>query len=160
MVTRSALIASFAAAGMLAALGVSLAAQSGDPSGTYSLNVAASKFSPGPAPKSSTVTYSAAGAGLKVVVESVAADGGKTRWEFTANYDGKDYPVTGNPDADAVTLKRINATTVETANKKGGKPTVVNTRVLSADGKTLTITVKGTNAKGQAVANVQVFERK
>jgi hypothetical protein len=34
-----------------------------------------------------------------------------------------------------------------------------NTRVVSADGKTLTITVKGTDAQGKAVDNVQVYEK-
>lgn len=152
----------FVAAGLIAvALGPTSSAQTGDPSGTFTINLAKSKYSPGPAPQSLTVTYSPAGQGVKVVVDGVGPDGAKVHWEYTANYDGKDYPVTGNnADADMAALKRINATTVEIANKKGGKPTVVNMRVLSADGKTLTVTTKGTNAQGQAVNNVQVFERK
>ena len=142
--------------------GVAVTAQTTpDPAhGVWTLNVAKSTFSPGPAPKSGTVTYSAAGAGTKVAVDLVAGDGTKVHWEYTADYDGKDYPVKGNPDADTASLKRINATTVEIQNKKGGKNTLLNTRVFSADSKTLTVTTKGTNGQGQATDNLQVFERK
>jgi hypothetical protein len=161
MISHSKTITLLAAVGLLtAALGVTTVAQSGDPSGTWTLNLAKSKYSPGPAPKSGTVTYSAAGAGTKVAVDLVGGDGTKLHWEYTANYDGKDYPVKGNPDADTASLKRINATTVEIQNKKGGKNTLLNTRVFGADGQTLTVTTKGTNAQGQATDNLQVFERK
>jgi len=161
MISRSKTLTFLAAACLLpAAFGVTAVAQSGDPSGTWTLNVAKSKYSPGPTPKSGTVTYSAAGAGTKIAVDLVAGDGSKVHWEYTANYDGKDYPVKGNPDADTASLKRINATTVEIQNKKGGKNTLLNTRVFSADGKTLTVTTKGTNGQGQATDNLQVFERK
>ncbi|MCA1583949.1 MAG: hypothetical protein LC791_03955 [Acidobacteria bacterium] len=80
-------------------------------------------------------------------------------WEYTANFDGKPYPVTGNPDGDMVVAKRVSANTIETSYTLKGKPTTVNTRVVSADGKTLTVTTTGTNAQGQKVNNVQVFEK-
>ena len=102
--------------------------------------------------------YEATNQGLKVSVDSDEA-GGPTHWGYTANFDGKDYPVAGNPDGDVVVLKRITSTTTEAAFKKSGKRTTTTTRVISADGKTLTITKKGTNAQGQAVNNVQVFEK-
>ena len=138
--------------------GVSVA-QSSDPLlGTWKLNVAKSKFDPGPAPKAATVKYEAADQGLKVTVDTDGA-AGPAHWGYTANFDGKDYPVAGNPDGDVVALKRITATTTEAAFKKSGKAMSSNTRVVSADGKTLTITQKGTNAQGQAVNNVQVFEK-
>jgi hypothetical protein len=127
--------------------------------GTYKLNVAKSKFSPGPAPKSSTVTFSAAGAGVKAVIDGVGPDGAKVHWEYTANFDGKAYPVTGNPDGDMVTATRVNPTTIETRYTLKGKPTTVNTRVYSADGKTMTVTTTGVNAQGQKLNNVQVFEK-
>ena len=115
---------------------------------------------PGPAPKSATTTIEAAGAGAKVVVDQVMADGTKRHWEFTANYDGKDSPVTGNnPDADMVARTRINATTVQTIAKKGGKVTTTQTSAVSSDGKTRTVTTKGVNASGQQVNNVAVYEK-
>jgi hypothetical protein len=135
-------------------------AQGTDPGlGTWKLNAAKSKFSPGPTPQSLTVTFSAVEQGLKAVIDGVGPDGSKTHWEYTANFDGKPYPVTGNPDGDMVVAKRINASTIETSYTLRGKPTTVNTRVFAADGKTMTVTSTGTNAQGQKVHNVQVFEK-
>jgi ABC-type transport system substrate-binding protein len=127
--------------------------------GTWKLNPAKSKFSPGPPPQSATVTYEASGNGVRRTGETVNADGTKTSFEYTAQYDGKEYPVTGNLNADMISLKRVNDRTVEATLKKGGKVTTNARRVVSADGKTLTITIRGTNAQGQKVNNVQVFEK-
>ncbi len=144
----------------LFASGIAVAAQAPDPAvGSWNLNVAKSKFSPGPAPKSTTATISATGTTYKVVVVAVSADGAKVNWEYSANFDGKPHPVKGNPDGDMVVAKRVNATTVETTYTLKGKPTTSNSRVVSADGKTMTVTSTGTNAQGQKINNVQVFER-
>ena len=71
-----------------------------------------------------------------------------------------DAPVTGNnPNADAIAGKRVSPTTLELVNKKGGKVTVTQTQVVSADGKTRTVTTKGSNPAGQPVNNVAVFEK-
>ena len=133
----------------------------GDPQvGVWTLNVAKSTYSPGPAPKSATTRIEAAGAGTKVIVDQVLADGTNRHYEFTANYDGKDSPITvNNPDADMVARTRINATTVQTIAKKGGKVTTTQTSAVSSDGKTRTVTTKGANASGQQVNNVAVYEK-
>jgi hypothetical protein len=146
------------AVGVVALTGAAFAQAPG--LGTWTLNVAKSKFSPGPAPKSSTVTFSAAGQGVKAVIDTIGPDGSKIHWEYSANFDGKPAPVTGNPDGDMVVAKRIDANTIETSYTLKGKPTTVNTRVYSADGKTMTVTSTGTNGQGQKLNNVQVFERK
>ena len=152
-------VRSFASVIVIAmAMGSSGLAQGPDPRiGTWKLDVAKSKYSPGPAPKSGTVTFSAAGQGVKAAIDFVGPDGSKTQWGYTANLDGKPYPVTGNADGDMVMAKRVNANTVETTYTLKGKPTTVNTGVVSADGKTFTVTTKGTNAQGQKVDNIQVF---
>ena len=81
-------------------------------------------------------------------------------WEFTANYDGKDVPVTGNnPDADMLARTRVNASTVKTVSKKGGKVTTTQTSAVSSDGKTRTVTTTGTNGAGQTVNNVAVYDK-
>lgn len=136
-------------------------AQSGNPHvGTWKLNVAKSKYSPGPGPKSGTTKIETAGAGVKYIVDQMGGDGTARRWEFTANYDGKDTPVIGNnPDADMVALTRINATTVRIVNKKGGRVTTTLTSVVSGYGRTRTITSTGTNAYGQTVNNVVLYEK-
>jgi ABC-type xylose transport system substrate-binding protein len=128
--------------------------------GTWKLDLAKSTFSPGPAPKSMTITYTAEGTdGIKIAVDVATTEGAAQHWEMTAHYDGKDYPVTGNPMADTISLKRIDDRTGESTFKKDGKVTATNTRMLSADGKTLTITSTGTTADGKPRKDVQVFER-
>ena len=128
--------------------------------GTWKLSVAKSKFSPGPAPKSMSVTYSSVGTdGVKIVVDATPATGPAQHWETTARYDGKDHPLTGNPQADTIALKRVDDLTGESTFKKAGKVTATNVRTLSKDGKTLTITSKGTTEDGKPRNDVQVFER-
>jgi len=128
--------------------------------GTWKLNGAKSKFSPGPAPKSMMVTYSMVGTdGVKIVVDVMPADGAAQHWEMTAHYDGKEYPITGNPNADMVSVRLIDDRTGESTFKKDGKVTSTNRRTLSADGKTLTITSSGTTADGKPRKDVQVFEK-
>jgi hypothetical protein len=152
------------AIGAVLALGfpaMSLRAQAADPaSGTWELNLAKSTFSPGPPPKSLTRTFEVTGADVKYTLKGIDAEGKPTLVQFTAKYDGKDYPVTGSPDFDAISLKRVDAVSTEATLKKGGKAVQTSTRVVSKDGKTLTLTVKGTNAKGQAVNNVTVFDKR
>ncbi len=154
------LVSSVACLGLSSFLIGAAFAQSDPQVGVWRLNVAKSKYSPGPAPKSATTRIEAAGAGTKVIVDQALADGTMRHWEFTANYDGKDNPVTGNnPDADMVARTRTNATTVQTISKKGGKVTITQTSAVSSDGKTRTVTTKGVNASGQKVNNVAVYEK-
>jgi hypothetical protein len=136
-------------------------AQSKDPFvGTWRLDAAKSKYSPGPAPKSQTATYEAAGSGYKVSVKAEPASGPVQEWSYTTALDGKDSPVTGNnPNADTITVKRINTTTLESISKKGGKPTTTQRNVVAADGKTRTVTTTGTDAQGRTVNNTAVFEK-
>ena len=158
--TIRSLVSSIVCLGLSAVLVGAVFAQSDPQVGVWKLNVAKSKYSPGPAPKSGSTTIEAAGKGTKVVVDQVFADGTKRHWEFTANYDGKDSPVTGNnPDADMVARTRINATTVQMVSKKAGKVTTTQTSAVSSDGKTRTVTTKGVNSSGQQVSNVAVYER-
>jgi len=128
--------------------------------GTWKLNVAKSKFSPGPPPKSMNVTYSAAGFGMKIVVDVVPAEGAAQHWEMSPTFNGGDHPVTGNPDADLISIRRISDTKGEsTFKKKGGKVTSVNVRTLAPDGKTLTIETTGTTADGKPRHDIAVFEK-
>jgi hypothetical protein len=128
--------------------------------GTWKLNTARSKFTPGPAPKSMTVVYSAAPEGrMSIVVDLTPAEGASLHWEVTVADDGKDYPVKGNPNFDTLSFSRIDDHTSETIFKKNGKVIATNTRTLSADGKTLTITNKGTTADGKPRIDVQVLEK-
>jgi hypothetical protein len=160
MIPKRARVTVVLSAGVLTAAALA-AAQSKDPFvGTWRLNAAKSQYSPGPAPKSITATYEAAGQGYKVSVRNEPASGPVQQYSYTSNLDGKDVPVTGNnPNADMIAVKRVNATTLEVVNKKGGKVTTSQRNVLAADGKTRTVTTTGTDAQGQKVNNVGVFEK-
>ena len=83
-----------AVAGVLVVLGGEALAQSNNDVGTWNLNVAKSKYSPDPVPKSATIKVEPAGAGVTITVDQVHADGTKTHWEYTGNYDGNDSRVT------------------------------------------------------------------
>jgi hypothetical protein len=146
---------------VLAADVASVSAQNKDPRiGTWKLNVAKSKYDPGPPPQSQTLKVEPSGKGEKITSETVTADGKTVTVTYTANFDGKDYPLTGSAaGADKVALKRIDARTTERIDKKDGKPLVTIRRVVSADGKTMTATVTGTNAEGTPIKAVAVFEK-
>ena len=153
-------VATIVAAGLLAAA-VLVTAQPKDPFvGTWVLDVTKSKYSPGPAPKSATTVVDAAGQGYKFSVKQEFASGVQ-QWSFTTNLDGKEVPVTGNnPNADMIAVKRVDANTLETVAKKGGKVTTTQKNVVAGDGKSRTVTTAGTNAQGEKVNNVAVYERK
>lgn len=127
--------------------------------GNWKLNVEKSKFSPGPAPKSLTVMIEAAGKGRHVTTEAINADGSRVATEYTANYDGKDYPLKGSLIADTVSLKRVNASTFIRTDKKAGKKVSTLKVVSSKDGKTYTVDVTSVTPKGEPVKNMLVFER-
>ena len=128
--------------------------------GRWVFNPAKSSFTPPPSPfRSATLNYQADGQAMKNTVEGVDSDGKPVRAGFTIIYDGKPYPVTGVPDYDASSFKRTDANTVEFTRFKGGKSVSTGRRVLSRDGKTLTFTESGVNAKGQKYSSTAVYER-
>ena len=141
--------------------GATAFAQSANPAvGTWKLNVAKSKYAAGTPNKSGTTKIEAAGAGIKVTVDSVGGDGTKRHWTYTANTDGKDVPVTGNnPYGDVVAMTRVDARTTRQIYKNHGKVTTTQTSAVSADGKTRTVTSKGTDARGQAIDGAAVYEK-
>jgi hypothetical protein len=145
---------------------VGLWAQNDPLIGTWKMNVAKSKYSPGPAPKSGTTKISAVPGGIRLVTNGVNADGKATVGQYTAKFDGKDYPikstVAGKPNpnaADAESVKKIDDHTYEVTAKRKGEVLNVTRWVISADGKTRTNTVTGKNAEGQTVDNTIVFEK-
>src|SRR5262245_16699572 len=153
-------VVAFLAVCLVATSSLSSFAQTDHIIGTWKLNLAKSKFSPGPPPKSRTVTYEAVGQGAKITTKGTDAEGKTVDFQFTANYDGKDYPVTGNPDWDTIAFKRIDAFTMETTRKKAGKIVSTNTRVVSKDGKTQTQREKGVNVKDGKFSNTCGYEKK
>jgi hypothetical protein len=133
-------------------------AQAPDPLvGTWKLDLAKSSYKPGPAPKSVTVVIEAAGGkALKIAVDAVMADG-PMKWGYTNARDGKETPVTGNPNYDAVKVTQVSSTEGTIQYMKGGKPSLV--AKTSVKDKTMTVTTTGTDSAGQSVHNVAVYTR-
>ena len=126
--------------------------------GSWKLNVAMSKFS-GTAPKSGMRVYTETADGTTLEQKSVGADGKEMTMHVTIKYDGKDHAITGNPDADTVAGKVLDAHTTHFTMKKGGKVVGTVHRVVSADGKTLTVNNKGTHADGKSYDDTLVFDK-
>ena len=138
-----------------------VAAQKIDPFiGKWVLNVAKSSYTGVPAPKSSTAVYTAAGTGLHVLATGTNAAGVDTRVEYTAQFDGKDYPVTGSPDYDTVSLTRVSTSKLTFIRKRAGAPAQLGSMTLSRDANTRTVITDGTNAAGIKLHSVAVYERK
>ena len=127
--------------------------------GTWKLNVSKSKYTPGPPPKSGMLKYEASEGGVKRTGETIEADGKKTGFEYTAKYDGTDYPVTGSEYFDTIAIKRIDDNTAEATLKKAGTVVRNAKRVISKNGKVMTITMSGTNDKGEEIKNVSVYDK-
>jgi hypothetical protein len=140
-------------------LGVSVIWAADASVGTWKLNVAKSTFRPGPPPVAETRIYKAQPKGVKTTVTTMWADRLSTTVEYPANYDGKDYPVSGSRDVDVVALTRMDDFTSAATLKHAGKEIGVARRVVSPDGKTMTISYKGVNTRGDLVDNVAVYDK-
>jgi hypothetical protein len=128
-------------------------------SGTWKMNPAKSKYSPGPAAKSITATVEVDETGVKVNSEGTDGEGKPTHIQYDAKFDGQDYPITGVPNADTISVKRIDANTIQSTVKKGGEVVMTVTSTVSKDGKTRTSTFTGKDAQGHAVNNVVVYDK-
>ncbi len=126
--------------------------------GTWKLNETKSKLAAGVG-KNSTVVYEAAGDDVKVTVDGTDRDGKPLHNEWTGKFDGKDYPVTGDPESDARSYKTVDDRTLELTVKKGGKVTVTGRIVVSADGKTRTVTTSGTDPQGKTFKSIAVYDK-
>ncbi len=150
----------FATTLLLVALAVNVAAAADDQhSGTWKMNPAVSKYSPGPTPKSVTLKVDADENNIKINADGTDADGSPTHVEYSAKFDGKDYPVTGLPYADTVSVKRIDTNTIQSTLKKAGQVVMTVTSTVSNYGKMRTSTFKGKDAQGRDVNNVVVYDK-
>jgi len=145
--------------GAILAIGTSAASAADAVIGTWKLNVAKSTFSPGPAPKSQIRTYAESAQGIVLTLKTVAADGKESTASLTFKDDGKPYAMTGNPEIDTVSLKRVDALTVNGTQMKGGVNVGTSVRTVSKDGKTLTFAQKGTHVGGVKFDDALVYDR-
>ena len=153
-----------------------LFAQGNTEVGTWTLNVAKSKYVGQQAPKNETRIYEVTYAGVKVSVDGVAGDGSRILYTYTTKYDDKDSPIylalagvgdvadaaegIGTPNgADTIAVKRVDADTTTATLKKAGKVVQTTTTVISGDGKIMTITSKGTNEQGKPTTVTTVWDK-
>ena len=125
--------------------------------GTWRLNVAKSKYSPGPPLRSETRVYSKGPDGVKGVVSRVYGDGRSEKFEYMANF-GKDLMVTGIEEYDTVTLRKVDELTSDAVLSHAGTVYGVARRAISADGKTMTITFDRKSSE-TPVHNVAVYDK-
>ena len=126
--------------------------------GAWKLNEAKSKFGPG-ATKNHTVVYEAAGDSVKVTVDGVDGDGNPSHNEWTGKFDRKFYPVTGDPTSDMRSYRKVNNHTLVLTGKKDGKVTLTGRIVVSANGRTRTVTTTATDSKGKSMSNKAVYDK-
>jgi hypothetical protein len=147
-----------------ALLDIASAQSKDDPSiGSWTLNVAKSKFTPGPPIKADTRSYEVVDGWLIVTTETTQASGEKTGVRFAAKFDGKDYPQIGRfaPTVSLISYQPVDKRTLKyTVKDTAGTVTSTNTRTVSADGKTMTIEQKTMDANGRPALNVELFERR
>lgn len=127
--------------------------------GKWILSVGKSVYSPGPPPRGQVRIYTSEGGALKGVIETVQPFGTTTTAQYVARFDGKDYPITGNADVDTIALTRVDEWTFDATMKRRGKVMTNVRNAVSKDGRTMTVTSKGTNARGQPTSSVAVLTK-
>jgi len=139
---------------------VGLQAQDNPIMGTWTLNLSKSKYVSEPPPRSRTLKFEPIGSnGLKLINDAVLANGEKTHVEEEFLQDGKEHPLHGSANADTHVNVQFDAYTSQTINRKDGKAVQALKRIVSQDGRMLTIIVSRTNANGQPVDDVRVFDK-
>jgi len=126
--------------------------------GTWKLNEAKSKFAPG-VPKNHTVVYETAGDNVKITVDGTDKDGKSTHNEWTGKFDGKDYPVTGDPTSDMRSYQKVGERVLKMTIKKDGKVAITGRIIVSADGKNRIVTTGEPGAKGKGFRNRTVYDK-
>jgi hypothetical protein len=126
--------------------------------GTWKLNSAKSKIQPG-TPKNDTVVVAVAGDNMQVTVDGTDADAKPAHNTWTGKFDGKDYPVTGDPASDMRSYTKVNDRTLTLTLKKDGKVTTTGRIVVSADGKSRTVTITATDPQGKKVTSTAVYDK-
>jgi hypothetical protein len=126
--------------------------------GTWKLDEAKSKI-PAGVVKNSTVIYANEGGNVKVTTDGTGGDGKPMHTEWTGKFDGKEYPLTGDPTADSRTYKMIDEHTLELTSKMSGKVTNSGRVVVSPDGKTRTLHLTANDSSGKKVSGVSIYDK-
>ena len=136
-----------------------LSAFSVDVTGTWKLNTKKSKYTGMPMPKEMTVTYTPEGSGWRYAAKGTSATGQRMESGFTYVKDGEEIKTTGFPNWDSIVVNNATSDKASGIMKRGGKEVGTLTRIISEDGKTMTIRGKATTPDGKPVSYVSVYER-
>jgi hypothetical protein len=154
---KSAMI--FAAVAMAVPQGVSAAGPNAKLwNGTWHLNAAASKFQSPGKEQSETRTYDISGGKVTMKSSSKDAAGKELNFSYSAAWNGKSYPMVGNPNADSISLTAVSDRALKANSRLHGKLAVQSTATVSADGKHLTLKRKMLRLKG-APTDLLEFDR-
>ena len=126
--------------------------------GTWKLDESKSTFGAG-AGKTTLVVWEKIDGQDKCSVEGTDAVGKRVHTVWTGKLDGKDYPLTGDPQADQRSFKKSNKNTIEMVTQKDGKTIGDGTIVVAADRKSRTVTSNMTNAKGVKVTSTLAYDK-
>jgi len=126
--------------------------------GTWKLNEAKSKLAPGMG-KNTAVTYTEQGDKIKVTVDGVDKDGKPTHSVWVGKFDGKAYPAKGNLSWNSAAYKVISDRTNDITTMKDGKVLWTGRITVSADGKSRTVVVNGTDAQGKKFTAKVVYNK-
>ena len=126
--------------------------------GNWKLNEAKSQHVPSMG-KNLTTVFEPEGDGVKVTVDGVNGDGSPRHNEWVGKFDGKDYSITGDPSADTRAYSIVDDRTLLVTQKKNGKTTIEGTAVISADGKTRTLTIQGKDSNGKKFEMTIVYDK-
>jgi len=126
--------------------------------GAWKLNEAKSNF-PAGAPKNTMVVYEAVGDKIQVTIDGVEAEGEPTHSTWVGKFDGKDYPLTGDPSATTRSYTAIDDHTLDLVNKKNGNTGLKARITVSADGKSRTVSVTAVDASGKKVEYKEVYDK-
>lgn len=95
----------------------------------------------------------------KVTIDGTDAKGKPTHDEWVGMFDGKDYPVSGDPESDARSYRKIDDRTMEFWVKKGGKVMASGKIVVAPDGKSRTVTTTGMGPKGKKIQTTAIYDK-
>ena len=126
--------------------------------GSWKMDEAKSKFSPG-SPKSTMVVYEPAGDSVKVTIDGTSSDGKPSHTAWTGKFDGKDYPVTGDSNQSTRSYSKVNARALKFAVKSGDKVVLSGTIIIAANGKSRTVKASGSSADGKKISYTAVYDK-
>lgn len=127
--------------------------------GIWKLNLEKSTFGSRQPPRSEIRKYTVTSKGTQVVITDINADGKSEVSRALLTYDGKVHPVTGSKNYDAASTQRQSK--YETTADMYLKRKVVGSlrRLVSEDGKTMTMNMKLKKADGTEEMTMSVFDR-